>query len=144
MKFIIKSLALLLAFGALTTTACKKDDDKSRSDILVDEATWVQVKSEEQDPTTGAWSEVTIEDCSKDDTYTFKADKSLVFDEGATKCNDADPQSSTGTWAFSADETTLTLTIDGFGLAFVVESFSADKMVVTNALLGTRDTFQPK
>ncbi|HRI59628.1 MAG TPA: lipocalin family protein, partial [Saprospiraceae bacterium] len=45
--------------------------------------------------------------CDKDNFVEFKADGSFVSDEGATKCNAADPQQETGTWAFAQNETHL-------------------------------------
>ena len=47
--------------------------------------------------------------CERDDFYKFNADKSLVRDAGATRCNMADPQTRPGTWNFNSDQTVLTL-----------------------------------
>lgn len=47
----------------------------------------------------------------KDDTYLFKADKSLVFDEGLLKENAADPQMASGSWQFDNTQTALTITL---------------------------------
>lgn len=39
--------------------------------------------------------------CNKDNQYKFKADFTVVIEEGPSKCNSADPQIiSTGTWEF--------------------------------------------
>ncbi len=57
--------------------------------------------------------------CELDDFYTFRTDKTVIDDEGATKCDQADPQQETGAWAFSTDEQKLTLTAGGQSL-FVV------------------------
>lgn len=47
--------------------------------------------------------------CKKDDIIRFKSDKTLTQEEGLTKCAPTDPQVvSTGTWAFSADEKSMT------------------------------------
>jgi len=51
-----------------------------------------------------------LDDCEKDDTHKFNSDKSLITDEGMTKCDSNDPQKTNGTWSFSADETSLTIT----------------------------------
>lgn len=49
--------------------------------------------------------------CAKDNYIQFKSDKTLITDEGATKCNAADPQTkSSGTWDLSADAKSLYLT----------------------------------
>ena len=50
-------------------------------------------------------------DCSKDDLLKFNADKTLVKDESATKCNSSDPQTQAGTWAFNNDESKLTIAV---------------------------------
>ncbi|MBF9235967.1 hypothetical protein I2I05_01025 [Hymenobacter sp. BT683] len=49
--------------------------------------------------------------CQKDNFGKFNVDKSVVMDEGATKCSTTAPQSKTGTWSFNAAETELT-TVD--------------------------------
>jgi len=54
-----------------------------------------------------------MEDCEKDDTNKFNTDKTVVTDEGATKCDSSNPQKTTSTWSFNADETVLTITDDG-------------------------------
>ena len=42
-----------------------------------------------------------LEPCFKDNTYVFNKDSTVVMDEGATKCNAADPQTSSYTWSIS-------------------------------------------
>lgn len=49
-----------------------------------------------------------IESCTKDDIYIYVNDGRGTIDEGATKCSPTDPQSSSFTWVFSADESKLT------------------------------------
>lgn len=51
----------------------------------------------------------TMADCDKDNFYYFNADNSITKDEGATKCNSGDPQSTTdGKWLLENDNTLLT------------------------------------
>jgi hypothetical protein len=50
-----------------------------------------------------------MQDCEKDNSWTFKADDTYVLDEGLLKCSPADPQSKPGTWSLSADGKTFTL-----------------------------------
>jgi hypothetical protein len=50
-------------------------------------------------------------DCSKDDLLKFNADKTLIKDESTVKCNASDPQTQAGTWAFSSDESKLTIAV---------------------------------
>ncbi|RFP66241.1 hypothetical protein D0N36_04270 [Hymenobacter lapidiphilus] len=47
--------------------------------------------------------------CDKDDFYQFKADKTFVLDEGATRCNSNSPQTSVSGWDINADGTILLL-----------------------------------
>lgn len=42
-----------------------------------------------------------LEPCFKDNTYMFNKDSTVVMDEGATKCNAADPQTSTYSWTIT-------------------------------------------
>ena len=51
------------------------------------------------------------ENCYKDDIQKFNTNNTIIFDEGATKCDPADPQTENGVWSFNSNETILT--IDG-------------------------------
>jgi len=49
--------------------------------------------------------------CSKDDLTRFNSNGTITDDEGPTKCDQNDPQTTTeGTWVLSADNKTLTIT----------------------------------
>ncbi|MBA3648064.1 MAG: DUF5004 domain-containing protein [Chitinophagales bacterium] len=50
-----------------------------------------------------------LADCNKDDIYTFSTNKTYTIDEDGLKCNQIDPQTTTGVWSFNSDETVLTL-----------------------------------
>lgn len=66
--------------------------------------------------------------CAQDNFIQFYADKTVVFDEGATKCAATDPQTETSNWAFNADQTKLTLadpTQGGNAVPFDVLELSA-------------------
>ena len=103
---------LLLAFAS-----CKKDS-LSKTDLLTDADGWKMVSLTTDpaivDPFTG--TQITdlyaqFDACDKDDITTFSANGTFVSDEGATKCDPSDPQTTSGTWLLSADEKTIT--IDG-------------------------------
>ncbi|MBK6932202.1 MAG: lipocalin family protein [Saprospirales bacterium] len=138
MKFSIKTLLLLLAVSAVSVTACKKDDEKSAEDNLTGASCWKQTKSETYNPLTSAWEEDVVDACDKDDCTTFNSDKSISFDEGATKCDPADPQTSTGTWALSSDGKTLTLNDATSGISFsgTIVELSSNKLVIEIDILG--------
>jgi hypothetical protein len=59
----------------------------------------------------GADSDVTSSytACQLDNFTTFKADGTVISDEGAKKCNATDKQTTTGTYAFNAAETEITI-----------------------------------
>ena len=42
--------------------------------------------------------------CTKDDYYVFYKNGAVEINEGATKCNSANPQSYSESWAFNSDE----------------------------------------
>jgi hypothetical protein len=101
----MKPLRLLVIISTvLAFSACKKDNDPtlSKTDLLTSQAwklTNIRLLDIESAP----------RDCAKDDAYTFQVDKTMVHDEGATKCNSTDTQTINGTWRFNSDETVLTL-----------------------------------
>ena len=49
----------------------------------------------------------TFQSCEKDNFSTYNKNGTYVDDEGATKCDPADPQTTPGTWYFSNNETVL-------------------------------------
>ena len=148
MKFSLKTLLLLLAVAAFTQIACKKDDDNSKSpeEILTSVSCWSSVKDELYNPTSNMWEDQAIDDCSKDDCLSFKSDKTATFDEGATKCDPADPQTSTGTWSLSADGKTLTSVIDGDTSMGTIIELTASQLIIEVEFFGIkfRSTLQPK
>ena len=104
----MKSCKFILAFLSTITlfTACKKDSNnnkpKTNTDLLV-QSSW------KFDNATVGGIDVSsqIQGCQKDNTITFAAGGTGTLDEGATKCNSGDPQSSPYTWNFATNETVL-------------------------------------
>lgn len=117
---------LLLSLFCLTIlfSACKKDDGVITKTDLLTSSSW-KITALTIDPAfptfdnqgniTGSTNDLfaMMGDCSKDDIYSFNADKTMSMDEGASKCDNSDPQKNTGSWSFNSDETTLTITADG-------------------------------
>ena len=143
MKFSTTNLLLFLAVAAMSFVACKKD--ASPEELLTGEACWAQVKSEIYNDAISQWENDPIEACSIDDCTKFNSDKTLAFDEGATKCDPNDPQTSVGSWSLSADGQVLTISQDGISLPFTVTELSSSKMVLEVSLFGkNRITFESK
>lgn len=96
----------IAALASLTIwTACKKSssssDNTSRT-TLITEASW-KFDSAGVDQNKDGIIDVldtTLLSCQKDNTYTFNKDSTGVMDEGATKCNSTDPQTTSFTWSF--------------------------------------------
>lgn len=121
-------LCTLLLAVVFLGTSCKKDDEKTSEDLIAAHS-WKMTGY-----TIANISD--LDDCSKDDIYTFDKDGTYKFDEGATKCDDGDPQQYTGTWAISTSTTpeTLTITLDGVSLPIdesKITELTANKMVLT-------------
>jgi hypothetical protein len=139
----LKFSLLMLLCSTFLVSSCKKDEE----DYLTGVDCWVQTKAEAKDPTTGTWEVSTIDDCDKDDCLSFDGDGKTKFDEGATKCDPADDQTSTGNWTLSDDKKTLTISDANVGaFAFTVDELTKNKMVLrANVIFAeVRLTYEPK
>lgn len=107
-------------------TSCKKDDDKTTEDYLTAHD-WKLVSLTYG----GTPEELTA--CDLDDITTFHEDGELHIDEGATKCDEADPQETTGTWSISSSTNpeTLTVSMDGDVIEYDITEISDSRMVLT-------------
>ncbi len=121
-RFLIFSL---LSLNLLLSSCSKDEEELSMKTVLLTKSAWKMTGYtvdpgypifDNQGNITGSSNDIytMLEDCEKDDTHKFNADKSMVTDEGMTKCNNGDPQKTNGTWSFNADETTLTISEDGY------------------------------
>ena len=122
MKNYFKLLSLLALAMVVTFSAYKKDDDNN-SKTPIDYLTagnW-KVTGMTINPAITVlgieYSDVYtlfIEDCVKDDLIKFNTDGTLTEDEGATKCDSGDPQTTNdGTWTLSDDGLTITINYPG-------------------------------
>jgi hypothetical protein len=114
MKTFKFTLALLCI--SCIMSSCKKDDDPTKTDLLTSKD-W-KTTALTIDPAVDMNGDGTAdtdmlslyEDCQKDDLVRFGTDKTVTNDEGETKCDPDDPQTSSGgTWSFNSDETELTI-----------------------------------
>lgn len=119
---------ILIAIAFFAIASCKESTD--------DETPTAKTKTELI--TSGSWivSDMLVngtsffalmDACSKDDFMTFKTNGTVITDEGATKCDAADPQTSSDNWSFSTDEKKITIDGDLGDLT----TLTATDMVVT-------------
>lgn len=108
MKKHFRILFTALTLGLFILSSCEKDDDpepKSRT-VLISQASWKYAAATYGGAAVPAG---TFLACQTDNVITFSAAGTGVLDEGATKCNAADPQTRNFTWTFQTNETILSL-----------------------------------
>lgn len=116
-KILVPFLAILLFFAACTT-------EKSNTELLTGN-TWRITAWTVSPPILGItdWY-ADSEACETDNLYTFETGGIAKLDEGPTKCNASDAQTTTGTWSFNADETELTVTAEGVTQVWQVQDLT--------------------
>lgn len=108
----------MLALSLLTTVlfvSCAKDEPKkapTKTELLCS-SPWIMT-SLTVDPAVDLGNGIVITDyftqvpaCVKDNLNKYNSDGKGIYDEGASKCDPKDPQTTGFTWLFSADETKL-------------------------------------
>jgi hypothetical protein len=107
-----KTLLLLALFGILASCEREMPEDATPLTDSIKDKNWLLIA----DSTVSSAGTVEnnydlLPGCEKDDLVQFKSNKTLVMDEGATKCNASDPQTMTiGTWALNESSKVLTFT----------------------------------
>lgn len=149
MKKWIQQPALILLLGSLCFGACGKDnddDDKEKTNTeKITLSAWKYDKAEIDADKNGTGDTPIpsglLESCETDNTITFKTDNTGTADEGATKCDPSDQQSTSFTWAFKNNETIInfpTAIITGVEGDVVVKSITETSMVLSKEI-----TFSP-
>jgi hypothetical protein len=120
----------------VTVVGCSKDDDgdqtpapKTKTELLT-KATW-----KFSDAKVNGFSVASfLDDCETDNTATFVAGGNGTANEGGTKCDSGDPQTSPFTWTFQTNETVLfvsTPLFTGGNSTFTIVSLTDTQLVVT-------------
>ncbi|MBS4066079.1 MAG: hypothetical protein KGZ74_16075 [Chitinophagaceae bacterium] len=139
-KLQLKTLCIvLLVFTAFT--ACKKKNDAKSKTQLLTQSAWLTAKYEEK-VNNGAFVDdfPNWDACDKDDKTIFAANNVATLDEGATKCDPNAPQTQTGTWSFGDNETKLVLN----GENFTIEQLDETTLVVSRVDVFLGDTYTTK
>ncbi len=125
MKNLFRIIAVMTVAMLLVTTSCKKDDDDPTPTPYeyLTAGDW-KITGMEFNPGIDIGLGIVItdiyndfmEDCSKDDLMTFNTDGTLTEDEGPTKCDPEDPQTTNdATWTLTDNDKTLTMIDPDFG-----------------------------
>ncbi len=116
--------------------ACNKNDNppKSNTDYII-QGSW------KFDKATSNGSDVSgvIQACYKDNVLTFTANGNGTLDEGASKCNSGDPQSTNFTWNFTNNGSTLNVSsgiIVGQAGSFKILSLNDSQMALEATISG--------
>jgi hypothetical protein len=134
----LKNGLILLAFIAIAFTACKDDEEtttpsKTKMELLTS-GSWIPTNLLLND--TSFWDIMPA--CSKDDFFTFKSDGTYITDEGATKCDPMDPQTSTANWSFNANQTKVTIDGDEGDIAELTETVLRVRMMDSTDVIEIR------
>jgi len=137
-SFVVFSISLLFV-------ACSKSDSNNNSKTktqLITQASWKFSAAS----VNGADVSSLITPCQKDNILTFSATGGTgTLDEGATKCNAGDPQTTPFTWSFTNNETILhvsTIFFTGGSSDFTIVSLTETQLVVSQIvnIAGTMQT----
>jgi len=128
------SWASLLILIAILHVNCSKDDDsaptaKTKTELIT-KASWKFSDAK----VGGASVSAFLETCQKDNILTFLSAGTGTADEGATKCDAADPQTNPFTWSFQTNETELFVStpfFTGGSSTFTIVSLTETQLVVS-------------
>lgn len=127
--------AVLFSALQILNTSCSKDNDdpapagKTKTELLV-KSSWKFSDAKVGGASVAAF----LQACQKDNVATFVASGTGTADEGLTKCNGADPQTTPFTWNFQTNETILfvsTPLFTGGSSSFTIVSLTETELVVS-------------
>jgi hypothetical protein len=143
----MKKLLIMAVVAALFLTNCSKESDPDP----------VKAKTKTELLTASPWKATSItispgidfgggvlitdffaqmESCEKDDLTKYDANKTGVYDDGATKCDPKDPQTNTFTWSFDLSETKITEDGETLDIEELTETTLKYSLVMDGADLG--------
>lgn len=140
MKYIIIASVICLGF-----LSCEKDDSNNTptKTALITQSAWKYDDAGADLDKNGSIDfsfTSQIPPCVTDNTLTLRTDGTGTVDEGATKCDASDPQTTAVTWSFANNETTLNL--GGGGLLGISGQMKIVTLDQTNLTLSKDTTYQ--
>ena len=115
---------LVLSFFVFPFISCTNKDfsaPKSKSQLLT-RGYWYFAKYEEK-TNNNPWidNSVSIPTCGKDNLFTFQINNIFEVNEGLTKCNSSDPQTSSSPYRFAEANTKIIITLNTVEQSFTIE-----------------------
>jgi hypothetical protein len=109
------SMALVIICLSIALASCDKEDDPepappaiTKTSLLTKSAWKIKESGIDLDKNgTIDGFPLVVKSCSLDNTYTFNTGGAGVVDEGASKCDPIDPQTTPFTWVFKSNETVV-------------------------------------
>jgi len=132
----MRNFLVAVAVGSFfLASSCQKNstDKEPTKTELITKTSWKFSKAEANGMDANSY----IDDCFKDNTAIFASDGSGTLDEGATKCDSSDPQSSPFSWEFLNNETTLSVSgglFAGQSGDFTIVSLTDSTMVLSGTM----------
>jgi hypothetical protein len=143
----MKVLSFFAFLSLVVLGSCQKDDDgtpapspKTKQELIASSAwKYNDAKIDTDNNGTGdvALPAGVVEACQTDNTILFTTNGAGTIDEGATKCDNADPQSIPFTWSFSSNETVINFSsaiFAGVGGDFKIISLTETELVLSKQL----------
>ena len=134
MKKRLISLSGLLILVSILHINCSKDDNpppaaKTKTELIT-KTSWKFSDAKVGGTSVSAF----LQTCQKDNVLTFLSAGTGTADEGATKCNASDAQTSPFTWSFQSNETILFVStpfFTGGSSSFTIVSLTETELVVS-------------
>ncbi len=143
MKNYLKIISLFVIVFAIALTSCKKEEITTKTPTVYLTAGNWKVTGMTINPGIEVLGVVVtniyalgVQDCTKDDLITFNTDGKLTEDEGPTKCDPDDPQTTNdGTWTLSGDAKTLTILYpDDDPAIATITTLNGTNLIITSAI----------
>jgi hypothetical protein len=149
--FVWKKPVAMMGIVLMVFNGCRKDSDDAVSPAsptttqMLTEKPWRLTASTISPAMMGMTDLFSMmPSCELDNTLKFNSDasKSLVQDEGATKCNSMDPQQVSGSWQLNIAETEVVVNLNSQSDTYALQSISTSslRVAVTTVMSGTTYT----
>ena len=137
----MKKTLLTAIWICIISIGCNKVDDvtaASKKDLLT-AGSWkltAVVSDDDGDGTYETNDFIYFSGCYTDNYYIFKSNGDLELNEGATKCDPADPQIDLTSWQLTNNETTLIVDTDSYS----IEELNTSTLKLKQTFSGNRSS----